>query len=111
MYETDSDGIIFATNEDYLVKDKSNDLFKDSHNDPTLPIGTYVIEETKAPTGYLIPSCQKRTYIEVVEPLDSPVTEHVNTYNKLVYKPISTETGKKSDGTSYTYTGLGWAEW
>ena len=76
-----------------------------------LPVGTYIIEETKAPTGYLLPSCQGRTFIEVVYPLENSNTEEIDTYHKEVFKPIKTESGTLEDGTSYTYTGLNWPTW
>ena len=89
----------------------SGELYRDSDNNPTFPIGTYVIEETEPPTGYNMPNCQGRTFIEVITPEDSADGEHIYTYHHTIYKPIETETGTSEDGKKYTYTGLGWKEW
>ena len=76
-----------------------------------LPIGTYVIEETKAPTGYLLPECQNRTYIEVVTAVANSTSESIETYHHETYVPIDNKIFKQSDGTEITYQGLKWTEW
>ena len=114
VFQTDEHGEIYLS-DNYLIKGKSDDLYyrTDDFGKKTavFPIGTYVIEETSAPKGYNLPDCQGRTYIEVVKPGDTEDGESIDTYHHETYKPISTETGKNADGSSYTYTGLGWSEW
>ena len=108
VYETDEKGIIRIDRQDPISGD---DVYRDFNGDPTFPVGTYIIEETKAPTGYLLPSCQGRTFIEVITAEESPEGEHIDTYQTEVYKPIYTETGTSTNGTQYTYTGLNWPTW
>ena len=109
VYETQEDGAI-SLGRDYPISGDPVFTMADGKT-PSLPIGTYIIEETKEPTGYLLPSCQGRTFIEVVCPLENSDSEGIDTYHKEVYKPISTESGTLADGTSYTYTGLNWPKW
>ena len=110
VYETQENGSVTLDYDTPL--EGSDSVFKMADGKTTcLPIGTYIIEETKAPTGYLLPSCQGRTFIEVVYPVENSNSEGIDTYHKEVYKPISTESGTLADGTSYTYTGLNWPKW
>ena len=98
VYETQEDGKI------YLQQDKpisGGSVYVDSFGTPTLPVGTYVIEETKAPTGYLLPDWDKRTFIEVIKPKDNSTNEHPDNYHKECYTPIQTD----------DYEGLGWRAW
>ena len=112
VYETQDDGKIYLQQDMPISGDSVfTDTDEFGNTEITLPIGTYVIEETKAPTGYLLPSCQGRTFIEVVRPKEISDQENPETYHTEVYKPISTETGTLADGTSYTYTGLNWSKW
>ena len=108
MYETQEDGTINCQNDTPISGDET---FKSQFGRTVLPIGTYVIEETKAPTGYLLPSCQGRTFIEVITWDENSADESVHKYHTDVYKPISTESGTLADGTQYTYTGLNWPSW
>ena len=50
IMRTDEDGKI-RLNEDYKIS--GSDFYVDSKGQPSLPIGTLVIEETKAPVGYV----------------------------------------------------------
>lgn len=51
VLRTDDDGFA-ALDEGYLVSGDA--LYKDTNGNPTLPLGTLVIQETKAPDGYLL---------------------------------------------------------
>ena len=118
VFQTGKDGVIEPLFEGQVYDDDPNfrylvsgELYRNSKGEATFPIGTYVLEETSAPKGYNLPDCQERTFIEVVKPGNTEDGEAINTYHHETYKPISTETGKNTDGSSYTYTGLGWSEW
>lgn len=78
VYETQEDGRISLQVDKPISGDE---VYKDANNDPTLPCGTYVIEETLAPTGYLLPDYENRTFIEVVAPQSNNVNESVDTYH------------------------------
>ena len=112
VYETDENGLIRLDRQTPVSGDNVFSTTDDFGNTvTTLPVGTYVIEETKAPTGYLLPSSQGRTFIEVVRPKENSEQENPETYHSEVYKPIKTESGTLADGTQYTYTGLNWPSW
>ena len=108
VYETQEDG---AINLRYDMPVSGDETFINSKGQNTFPVGTYVIEETKAPTGYLLPSCQGRTFIEVITQNENSEDELIDKYHHETYKPIDTETGTLSNGTPYTYTGLKWSTW
>jgi len=59
---TDEDGFC-ALDEDYLIS--GDPLYYNSAGDPTIPIGTFTVLETKAPTGYLLtaPGLPNTTYL------------------------------------------------
>ena len=100
MYETDEKGAISLLKSTPL--NGSDPVYTNSKGVPTCPIGTYVIEETEPPTGYNLPDCQGRTFIEVVKPGNTEDGESIFTYHHETYKPITTEGD---------YKGLGWKEW
>ena len=78
VLRTDSNGLAFL-HPDYLL---SGDAFYYSgNNDPTLPLGTITIEETKAPEGYLI-----NNEIFVRQVTSEGVAESVFTYNEPIVK-------------------------
>ena len=108
VFETDENGKIWISKSEPISGDE---VYTNSKGDPVCPIGTYVIEETEPPTGYNLPDCQGRTFIEVVKPGNTEDGESIFTYHHETYKPISTESGTYEDGTKYTYTSLGWKEW
>ena len=49
VFKTDGDGFISMDADRYLV---SGEFYTDKWGNPTFPLGTYVIHETKAPEGY-----------------------------------------------------------
>ena len=112
VYETDEWGSIDCQKQRPVSGDEIYTTTDDFGNTKiTLPVGTYVIEETKPPTGYLLPSCQGRTFIEVITAEEGSDKAEIDKYHTEVYKPISTESGTLANGTPYTYTGLNWSSW
>ena len=102
VYETQEDGKIKLQVDSPISGDAVFTATDDFGNIvTTLPIGTYVIEETKAPAGFLLPNCQKRTFIEVVSPKANSDQENPDTYHTECYTPIKTD----------KYEGLGWNAW
>lgn len=73
ILKTDSDGFTTLSNE---YKISGDELYYSSMGDPTLPIGTITLEETKAPEGYLLNS-----EIFVRQITGTGIVEDVNTYN------------------------------
>ena len=118
VFQSDKNGWVYL-DDTYFMKDiSSNDLYyrSDDFDDfgkkiVTLPVVTYIIEETKPPTGYLLPECQDRTYIEVVTAVANSTSESIETYHHETYMPIDNKIFKQSDGTEITYIGLKWTEW
>ena len=94
VYETQSDGTVRLQHDTPISGDP---VYKDLFGDITLPVGTYVIEETLAPTGYLLPNYQNRTYIEVVRTTDNSANETTDTYHK--------------EGNVFRPSELNWSEW
>lgn len=72
-FATDEDGQILL-HPDYLVA--GGELYYDLEGTPVLPLGTYVIRETKAPNGYLLDETQVFVQKVTVE----GKIEHVKTY-------------------------------
>ena len=108
VYKTDEYGSINLKEQDPVSGDE---VYKNSLNRTVLPIGTYVIEETSAPKGYLIPTdCDDRCYIEVIKS-DGSSIEEINTFHHETYSPINDKTVTDSEGKKKTYTGLGWTKW
>lgn len=58
------------------LKVSGDDFFYTSKGEPTLPLGTLTIQETKAPKGYLL---NPEVYVRQITPAGS--AEQVNTYN------------------------------
>lgn len=72
-FKTDADGQVLL-HPDYLVA--GGELYYDLEGTPVLPLGTYVIRETKAPNGYLLDSASVFVQKVTVE----GKIEHVKTY-------------------------------
>lgn len=77
VFKTNNRGIINLL--DTSLKISGNDLFFAENNYPTLPLGTLLIQETKAPEGYLIDST---VYVRNITP--DGTLEAVNSYNAPV---------------------------
>ncbi len=82
VLKTDKDGatspyLADQSPDQYLVKNKSNKFYYDTFNRPTMPLGTLTIEETKAPSGYLLNSHDVHT-VHITS--DNTSVEEVHTY-------------------------------
>ena len=77
VFKTNSKGIISFRDTSLFVRGDS--LFMDRAGYPTLPVGTLLIQETKAPEGYLIDST---VYVRNITP--DGTLEAVNSYNAPV---------------------------
>ena len=82
VLKTDKDGatspyLADQSPDQYLVKNKSNKFYYDTFNRPTMPLGTLTIEETKAPSGYLLNSHDVHT-VHITS--DNPTEEEVHSY-------------------------------
>ncbi len=73
ILRTDSDGFTTLSNE---YKVSGDEFYYSSMGDPTLPIGTVTLQETKAPEGYLL-----NNEIFVRQITGTGIVEDVNTYN------------------------------
>ena len=82
VLKTDKDGatspyLADQSPDQYLVKNKSNKFYYDTFNRPTIPLGTLTIEETKAPSGYLLNSHDVHT-VHITS--DNTSVEEVHSY-------------------------------
>lgn len=82
VLKTDKDGatspyLADQSPDQYLVKNKSNKFYYDTLNRPTMPLGTLTIEETKAPSGYLLNSHDIHT-VHITS--DNTAEEEVHSY-------------------------------
>lgn len=76
VFATDSDGaILLSFAEDYFVS--GDPLYYSQDGYATLPLGTFVVQETKAPDGY---NLNNEIFIRNVTS-DDPIDESVSTYN------------------------------
>lgn len=103
VYETNSKGYVSIQDMNPISGDATYKSRDGSRN--VFPIGTYVIEETQAPAGFMAPSYNDRTFIEVVYPIENSTDEYIETYHKVFYTP----TGKTTSTTEYG--SLGWNAW
>ena len=105
VFQTNSNGEVYV-DESNLVKEKTKDELYYTVDDfgtkvTTLPVGTYVIEETLAPAGFTVPDYSRRTFIEVIRPDENSTSVNPDSYHKECYTPIKTD----------NYEGLGWNAW
>lgn len=82
ILKTDKDGITSPylarlDGDKYLDKNRSDKFYYDIKNQPTMPLGTLTIEETKAPAGYLLNSHDVHT-VHITS--DNTSEEEVHTY-------------------------------
>ena len=87
---------------DKAYKVSGDDFYYNGNSDPTLPVGTITIQETKAPTGYFI---NNEVFVRKITTSGS--TEGVNTFNmpKVNEKVIKFNIKKVQAGTSTPVAG------
>lgn len=87
---------------DKAYKVSGDDFYYNGNSDPTLPVGTITIQETKAPTGYFI---NNEVFVEKIT--SSGSAENVHTYNqpKVLEKVIKFDIKKVQAGTSTPVAG------
>ena len=87
---------------DKAYKVSGDDFYYNGNSDPTLPVGTITIQETKAPTGYFI---NNEVFVEKIT--SSGSAENVSTFNmpKVNEKVIKFNIKKVQAGTSTPVSG------
>lgn len=87
---------------DKAYKVSGDDFYYNGNSDPTLPVGTITIQETKAPTGYFI---NNEVFVEKIT--SSGSAEKVYTYNqpKVLEKVIKFDIKKVQVGTTTPVSG------
>lgn len=93
---------------DKAYKVSGDDFYYNGNSDPTLPVGTITIQETKAPTGYFI---NNEVFVEKIT--SSGSAENVHTYNqpkvlekviKFNIKKVQAETSTPVSGAVFRHT-------
>ena len=99
VLKTDKDGYS-ELSKDYKVS--GDDFYYASNGDPTFPVGTITIQETKAPTGYFI---NNEIFVRKISTSGS--TEIVQTYNQpeVLEKVIKFDIKKVQVGTTTPVSG------
>ena len=99
VLKTNSNGKAYL-NKDYKVS--GDDFYYASNGDPTFPIGTVTIQETKAPTGYFI---NNEVFVRKITTSGS--VEGVDTYNQpeILEKVIKFNIKKVQVGTTIPVSG------
>lgn len=99
VLKTDKDGYSELSKE---YKVSGDDFYYASNGDPTFPVGTVTIQETKAPTGYFI---NNEVFVRKISLSES--VEFVQTYNQPVVneKVIKFDIKKVQAGTSTPVAG------
>ena len=99
VLKTNSNGKAYL-NKDYKVS--GDDFYYASNGNPTFPIGTVTIQETKAPTGYFI---NNEVFVRKITTSGS--VEGVDTYNQpeILEKVIKFDIKKVQAGTSTPVAG------
>lgn len=77
-FTTDAKGEIAGANPTPAAGYTSSELYKDANGKVAFPLGTYVIQEVKAPTGYLVND--DKVLVKITE--DGTDNDHVKTYNE-----------------------------
>jgi hypothetical protein len=79
ILKTNEDGLVYMETEE-TCKVSGGSFFKDSHGYSTLPLGTYVIRETKAPEGYNI---NPNTFVKVLDSIPNSY-EHTKSFGLVM---------------------------
>ena len=99
VLKTDKDGYCELTS---AYKVSGDDFYYNGNGDPTLPVGTVTVQETKAPTGYFI---NNEVFVRKITTSGS--NEKVETYNypEVNEKVIKFDIKKVQAGTSTPVSG------
>lgn len=99
VLKTDSDGHCDLS-DGYKIS--GDDFYYNGNSDPTLPVGTITIQETKAPVGYFI---NDKVFVKKIT--SSGTVEGVDTYNqpKILEKVIKFDIKKVQVGTTTPVSG------
>lgn len=99
VLKTDADGYCRLSDK---FKVSGDDFYYNGNSDPTLPVGTLTIQETKAPTGYFI---NDKVFVQKIT--SSGDAERVETYNQpeILEKVIKFDIKKVQAGTSTPVSG------
>lgn len=99
VLKTDEDGYCDLSN-DYKIS--GDDFYYNGNSDPTLPVGTITIQETKAPVGYFI---NDKVFVKKIT--SSGTVEDIDTYNqpKILEKVIKFDIKKVQVGTTTPVSG------
>lgn len=99
VLKTNSDGYADLS-KDYKVS--GDDFYYNENSDPTLPVGTITIQETKAPTGYFI---NNEVFVRKIT--STGTAPNIHTYNqpKVLEKVIKFNIKKVQAGTSTPISG------
>lgn len=87
QYDEDLDKYYADFFDDYLVKESSDDFYRNEAGDPILPLGTYTIQETKTAPGYTFDGYLKDEKGQVIA-TDSEIylteVKHVGDWTQLL---------------------------
>lgn len=99
VLKTDKDGYADLS-KDYKVS--GDDFYYNGNSDPTLPVGTITIQETKAPTGYFI---NNEVFVRKIT--STGTAPNIHTYNQpeVLEKVIKFDIKKVQAGTSTPVAG------
>lgn len=99
VLKTDEDGYCRLSDK---FKVSGDDFYYNGNSDPTLPVGTLTIQETKAPTGYFI---NDKVFVQKIT--SSGDAERVETYNQpeVLEKVIKFNIKKVQVGTTIPVSG------
>ena len=104
VYETDSKGRVLIRDMNPVSGDS---VYTNSKGQKVFPIGTYVVEESLAPDGYLVPDdCNDRTFIVTIKG-DNSSSE--STTIQEYFKPSTAISADKGNGIEYK--SLSWNSW
>lgn len=88
VFKTDAEGMIFMDKDSYKVSGDA--LWHTTTGKVTFPLGTVLVQETKAPVGYLI---DNKIYLRNITDPDNGISADVITYNA----PVSSDRVKRGD--------------
>ena len=99
VFKTDSDGYCLLNDK---FKVSGDEFYFNGDGDPTLPVGTVTVQETKAPKGYFI---NNEVFVRKITPSGS--NEKVETYNQpeILEKVIKFNIKKVQVGTTTPVSG------